>query len=256
SEPTGGGPFGVGQQVVNCARAAAAGEHAGTRYSSTSAADCAEVTGHGGAGGGTPALEKTIGGTVREGGRQARTGSLVWGTQGRDAASVTVYDGDAIVDGVPGQGRTTSFWDTFDITRLNAIASGLTNAGRANTAFDPHLVFDQITSVEYFDTEEGDWRPVANAATPYKGSAALTHPEGLVVPDNVTLRPEEAAVAGGLRVTYEPLSDAERADVVAALTAAGDARAYTHLVSGRVVATAVPARELQVHTRLREDSRS
>lgn len=259
STPVGGGSFADLEVVTNCAAARAEVEYNGQTYSGTAGPACDAVTGYANTGGAGPtALTKSLGGSVREGSGGQRTATLTWGTAGQDLDSVTITDGNAIdAAGVPGEGRGTSFWDTFDLVRIPAITSGPAASG--TSAYDPFLIFDQVTAVEYFDVTDDTWKTVAAASgLPYRGTAASAANGWTVLP-GITLNGAERAVAGGVRLTVAPLDVTDRATVTATLVAAGDWRASA-LAAGltdlKVAATASPARQIKLDVALRDTSRA
>ncbi|MBO1752330.1 hypothetical protein J4G33_11000 [Actinotalea sp. BY-33] len=252
--PTSGAAVAPGELLVNCAHAVGSVEYGGQVYSDRSGPACDEVEAYDAGAGGPAALVKRIAGDVTEGGRGQLAARLTWGTRGTGHGSVTVTDGNDLTAGDPATGASSSFWDSFDLDAVGRITSG---PAAGTGAYDPYLVFDQITAVEYFDTTDASWKPVGAAAVPYAGAAAGPGNDWVVMP-RIDLSPAEREVAGGVRLVYSPLSDVERAAVVGALAAQGDWRASLapSLVTGEVASSVHPARGIVLAVSLRDVSRA
>lgn len=198
------------------------------------------------------------------------TATLTWGTAGEQHASVAVTDANGLGagDDEPSVGGADSFWDTFDLTGVRAITSGTAAAG-GGAAYDPYLVFDQITDVQVYDATAGatgwhslrdeEWTgtqwtalagsrgdvsfagTVSTGAFPYVGSFP-----------GVTLQPSLRARVGGVRLVYEA-----RPDRASAL-GAGDWRSalLPQLTAGTVAATDGPTRQIVLALALRDTSRA
>lgn len=203
------------------------------------AEDCATVRLYDGSGTGAVALVKHLSAAVTEGAAQTVTGTLTWGTAGRTGLDrVEVADAATDSAGDPLSGRDRSFWDTFDVVGVGAIASGADRPVGVQ-AWDPYLIFDEIVAVEYWDGDS--WEIVSDAG--WTGGFP-----------GVTLTPQQQTVAQGVRLVYRPLDASTRAVVQAGLDP-GDWRKYLDLDAG-VVATDGPEREITVTARLRDVSRA
>lgn len=220
-------------------------------------------------GDGGAALVKRLSTTQGVEGTAATTvATLTWGTDGADHASVTVADANGLGagDGVPATGRASSFWDTFDLTTIRPITSG--TAAAASSAYDPYLVFDQITDVRVYDTVEGAWHSLATEEwtgsawqaldtsrtdVTFTGSAVGAFPYAGAFP-GAALSAGLRARVGGVELVYGPRSGTDRAGALAA----GDWRQplLTGLVDGAVARTDGPAREIQLVGTLRDTSRA
>ncbi len=244
--PTGGGPFADHEPVTNCSRSTAglAGFPAVT--GSATSPSCPQVEGLAGLDGTGAPLSKTVGQKlVTEGSQQTVPLTLAWGTNGRsDLDRVTVSDEADGVAAVPtGQ---DSFWDAFDLQSIAPITSGPTRSG--TNAYDPYLVFDQVTAVEYYDVTDSTWKAVPGVCTtPCVGSFP-----GVTAAQLSGIRER----VGGFRLVYAPRAD--RAAVLASLQAAGDWR--TAISPTGTGVAAVPdgnhQREVKATARLRDTLRS
>ncbi|HEY0214953.1 MAG TPA: hypothetical protein VGC57_01005, partial [Cellulomonas sp.] len=203
-----------------------------------------------------------------EGTGAASTATLTWGTAGGQHTSVTVTDANGLAadDGEPSTGGAASFWDTFDLTGVRAITSG-TTAGAAGTAYDPYLVFDQITDVQVYDVTAAGWHSLrteewtGTAWTSLVGgrtdvSFAGSSPAGgfpyVGAFPGVTLNDSLKSRVGGVRLVY-----AARSDRATAL-GAGDWRAalLPTLTDGAVASVDGPTREVVLALALRDTSRA
>lgn len=240
--------------VRNCAAVTAslAGYPGSTSTKTT--ASCPQATGVVTQGAGS-ALEKAMSGLLVEGSNSSVTGTLTWDTQGKgDLDSVQVTD--STVDGAGNPATdATSFWNAFDIASVGAITSGPARSG--STAWDPYLVFDKVTGVDYYDKATSAWKPLAAAdyatsgTCPRQGDGSY-----LGCFPGATLNATERANAWAVRLNYAPRTD--RAAVVAALQAQGDWRlAIIPTGSGvAAVPTDDPSREVKVTATLRDVLRS
>lgn len=219
--------------------------------------------------GGAHALIKTLSSLQGvEGSGAAPTATLTWGTAGEDHTSVTVTDANGLGagDGTPSTAAADSFWDTFDLTGVRAITSGAT-PGAAGTAYDPYLVFDQITDVQVYDavgqawhslrTEEwtgSAWAQLDSARTDvvFAGTAAVGAFPYVGSFPGVTLNAGLRARVGGVRLVYEARTD--RATALAAddwrQALLGD------LTDGAVAATEGPTRQVVLALVLRDTARA
>ncbi|WP_282944470.1 SdrD B-like domain-containing protein [Cellulomonas endometrii] len=224
-----------------------------------------------GVGPGTAALLKQLSNRSGiEGTAAASVATLSWGTRGQQFGSMTVTDANALTDSndTPGVSRTNSFWDTFDLVRIRAITSDATR--ETSKAYDPYLIFDQVTDVQVFDVVDGQWHSLATheftsgawstrsgnrsdvtfggtnsaGAFPYVGS----FPGASI---GTSLRPR----VGGVRLVYAALDETARA--AAAATVAGDWRAALPAVPpGAVAPSDTLVREVQLEVALRDTSRT
>jgi protocatechuate 3,4-dioxygenase beta subunit len=202
-----------------------------------------------------------------EGSASAPTATLTWGTAGDDHTSVTVTDANGLGagDGTPSTGAADSFWDTFDLTGVRAISSAATDPNDG-TAYDPYLVFDQITDVQVYDalgnawhslrTEEwtgSAWAPLDAARTDvtFAGSTVGAFPYVGSFP-GMTVSTGLRARVGGVRLVYEARTDRATA------LAAGDWRQALlgDLTDGAVASTEGPTREVVLALVLRDTARS
>ena len=278
----GGTVFQDDEAVPNCALARAELDYGGPKSSSrATGASCDPVRGYdlGTGGSGPAALVKQLKTTLTEGtgASGTSTATLTWGTAGRtDLTEVRVADASTGADGTVLEGRTASFWDTFDLVGLPPITSGATRAG--SDAYDPALAFDQVSDVQVYDVEQDAWVSLATrewvdargweavsgtrsdvtfggattAAFPYRWAAG----KASVFPGMQVVSAELRARIGGVRVVVTPLDVNARNAVVAALTDWRVPTLTAGLVPGAVAGTGGPTREVKVTVRLRTTSRA
>ncbi|GHS85549.1 hypothetical protein AGMMS50218_03360 [Actinomycetota bacterium] len=253
SAATGGGAFADAEVLTNCADVTAElATH--PEATTTSAPACAQVTGiaFDGGGAGAAPLTKHTGDIVTEGTDGTPDGvvpvTLAWSTNGQDYTRVDVAD-QTDAAGTPVLGQA-SYFDAFDLTRIQPITSGPARSG--TNAWDPYLVFDRITAVQIWDT---------TLATPAWRSLDLPvscRPDGCLGSfPGLTLSAADSAAAGAVRLVYEPRTD--RATVITNLVAAGDWRlaiAPTGTAAVAAVSAGDTAREVKLSTVLRAALRS
>ena len=244
-----GAAFAHGAVLTNCAAATA--DRLGAAQATHTTTACPTVNGVA-LGAGEPApLTKSMDGTALEGAGTQVTGLLKWNTGVLGGSLNEVKVGD--YNPTPGDQERPlegagSFWEAFDVVGVGPIAT----SPAGTVAYDPYLVFDRVTGVEYFDTVTDTWKTASAFATVCAAGACVGTFPGL------TLTATERAVAGGIRLVYAERAD--RAAQIAALTAAGDPRVLVAPAVGSGVAT-VPAgngnpREIKVIAALRDTLRS
>ncbi|RMI14145.1 SdrD B-like domain-containing protein [Cellulomonas triticagri] len=261
-----GRTWAVDGQLTNVAQITSSASIEGNVVSSTPTRVSDVVTGVAPGPDGTTALVKVLNSrTGTEGTGTTPTATLTWGTDGQAHTSVVVADANGLAAGdrTPATGGDQSFWDSFDLTRVLPITSGAAPVG--GSAYDPYLVFDQITDVRVFDTVDGTWHSLRTeewsggawgAAAGGRNDvtfAAGTFPFVGAFP-GMTVGSALQGRVGGIELVVEPRTGPQRDAAVPA----GDWRRALlgTLTDGAVASTDGPAREIQLGLRLRDLSRS